>query len=363
MDSKNVYSFATPKSSKNGSYYVFKDAIFSELDMSDCNDSIFGVCKNVKNLDECMKYCENSDVCVSGYLIENDNEKICVPLKQYSQESEIPYYRMRNKNIYPQLQNATTTVFIDKKYPYPPNMANVMFYTDSFVLENVATGVRLGLNEQEGIDPMVTFSNENSLYVQAVPSQISRSNLEKYVPIKNEDEFVLSVPHTALILRKKLNESEMGWIMRATVTGVPNNKLTFHVPNKKRGELLNYSDTFYITFQGIPLAYDENTNKLVVSSSGIENTMSKNENLFFRAIPKIQVYYCDNGCQSVSLEETDRIGDNATYKGKQVYRSPSCWNACPVKSETVLLAVFGGFILFFLLAFFLVTFNRRKRFR
>lgn len=301
-------------------WYVFPDSILSHLELNDCESSVDGVCHQTKNVQECIDLCKNGypAFCDMGYFIQNKDQNICLPINRPTDILINEYYRLRNKNIYPELQDATTAVFFNKHiYPFPPDKPNVLFYTDHFVMKNIST------------DKTIPKTEAN---IQFLSAGIIRNKTENYIYVRNGDELVINIPLSALILRKKDNDSGVVWVQRISSSYDPVNTFQINTfPPKPIGSTLNYDDTFYFTYQGYPLAYDQ-YDKAVILPVSIDNALSEEETknrVLFKLIPKIQVYYCDNGkCNSIPLEKTDRRDDSAKFNGNFVSRSPVCWGIC-----------------------------------
>lgn len=325
-----------------GTWQVFPGAIFSNLDLSDCNDTIDGICHHAETLSECIDLCKNDQnkLCRTGYFIQTpDRANYCVPLRQHNKEETSPYYRLRNKNIYPILKNMKTFVFSD--FPYPPNAPNALFYTDHFVFKNISKNIHIGMTENASMTENVVFTNDNPIHIQFLPSQVARNYVENYVFVRNGDEIVINIPHTAFVLRKNDLDSQISWTMRAAVTNVPSNIFQIFTKNKKIGDILDYSDEFYFTFQGQPMVYND-LNMLSISSSSIQNSIENKDNIFFQLIPKIEVNYCENGvCKTTSLDQTETDGVQARFKNIPVERSPTCWGKCGKKKSKWYLILIG----------------------
>ena len=55
----------------NDKWVLFKDTIFSNLNISDCNNAINGICYTDKNIDECIETCKEDKSCGAGYFIKS----------------------------------------------------------------------------------------------------------------------------------------------------------------------------------------------------------------------------------------------------------------------------------------------------
>lgn len=305
-----------------GNWTIFPNYILSQLQLSDCDDTIDGICHSTKNLQECIDLCKNDQLkqCRTGYFIEAENgDTFCAPLRQYSKDETSPYYRLRPKSYYPILNDMKTYVF--SNYPFPPNLPNVMFYTDHFILKNNESNLYIGFEEDT---QKIDFVTSQPLHLQLLPKEISQGNVEAYVYVKNGDEVVINIPKTAFALGE-VGENKINWIMRASTINLDGNTFQIFCKNKNIGDILDYDDIVYFKFQGNVLTLNTETKSLTTLNQPSENAST------FSLIPKVQVYYCDKNdktCKAISLDQTETKGISATYKGFPVERNPNCWGLC-----------------------------------
>jgi hypothetical protein len=300
---------------------IFKNMVLSDIENSDCKNSITGNCEHTDTLEQCINLCSDNPKCTLGYFIRSKKQNYCVPLIE---NATIPYYRLRNRSEYPETKNLNTYVFVSKKEEYPPRLTNMLFYTDTFnlAIDNLYVG------EDNGD---VILSN-NTTSIQLLPAKLARSNSQGYVPVRNGDEVILSIPNTALTMTKENNMSTLHWSLSASE--INTNATTFQIfstENKKIGEELSYSGKFYFLFHNQPLKYDS-VNKIFY--------IGDKDYTVFTLEPKFLVYYCDSGCKSVNMQLTEKNGLHASYLGHVAYRNPYCWNMCRKKSKNYLFLVF-----------------------
>lgn len=326
----SVYKLPKPWT-YNDKWYIFPHTTVTNLSLDDCNDTINGICQYTDTLEDCIKLCaENpSNVCSAGYFIETpDQNNICLPLRRYLAEETYPYYRFRDQSYYPELKNVKSTIFITNKTPYPPDNANAIFYKDNFILQNVATGEKLGAKDT--LNERVEFTKNNPINIQLLPIKITRSYVQNYVLVNDGDEVAINIPNTSYVLRKSELSNEVKWLMRASVANVPNN--TFRIHKYKGDGTLTYDDTIYFTYFGHVLQYSQDNNRLETVNDDVEQSIQKGNHVLFKFIPKIDVYYCENGqCKTIQLEKVETKGEKAWYKGQLVGRNPNCWSLCDKK--------------------------------
>jgi hypothetical protein len=309
-------------------WYVFPNTTLTNINLDDCNDTIRGVCLQTENLAQCIDICQNDqqNLCDQGYFIQAFDRNYCLPLRNYLVGKTYPYYRLRNKNIYPQLKNLSSTVFVNKKYSFPPNNANAIFYGDNFVLRNIGSDKIVGVSSSNIIGSEVVFSKDYPLFLQFLPLQITRSDVENYVLVLNNDNVSINIPRTSFLLRPK-NES-VQWTTRASTVNTKNNTFIITSPGKNNSSPLNYGDKFFFSAQNGLLSYDNDSERFVFVNRPYSDTLDT-DNVLFELLPKVEVYYCQNGeCKKVSLQETVMNGEKAMYADRPVYRNPNCWELC-----------------------------------
>jgi len=340
--------FGSPHTYKD--WYIFPDTTLDNIRLDDCPSSVTGTCENTKTIEECIQICQDNQPCFAGYFIETPDQKnICVPIRKISGGPSIgPYYRLRNKNMYKELQGLKSSVFTSQIYKYPPDHGNNIFYTDKFVLTNLSAGKSIGLSDRRGVTDTLT---NTPVYIQFLPKEIFRSYITQYLIVKNGDEVIINIPNTAYILKD--NPEGISWVLRLSSLEEPNN--TFRVfstdKNKKIGDLLNYQDILYFTSQDRQVVFDKNSGDLITAT----NNNPEASSMYFKPTPKIRVYYCESGqCKNVMLEQTDMDQEKARYKGLPVSRSPSCWG-CHKKKK------YWWIVIPIILVFAVIIFVFRKK--
>lgn len=337
------YNFNSPieyTSGASSKWNIFPDSVLTDLNYSGCDSTINGFCSNPKNIEECIEECQNSKIgsCSMGWFIETPERNICAPLFSHASKSARPYYRLRNKSIYPKLKDMKAYVFTEKnEIPFPPNMPNLVYYEDNLILKNVNTGLLAGVDSDNNLTENVVFSN-SPINIQLLSGEIIRDKIERYIPVKNGDEIIFNIPHTAFLLRKNDDNNTISWLLRASnfVKNDSSNTFNIYCKNKKIGEYLNYQDRFYFTFNNYPVVYDKDSNSLMVSNESLENSNYDNDDILYEFIPQVYVYYCDSGagvdseayCKQIPLADCDRDGFTAKYKGSVISRNPTCWKMC-----------------------------------
>ena len=316
---------------KDGKWLIFPNAIFSHLDTIDCNDSIEGQCYKDKTFDECIKMCEGSSECAYGYYVsnKNTNTNICAPIRDLKINTN-PVYRLRKKDIYPELKNSTTRTFINKqKYYFPPVQANNVFYLDNLIIQNTETSTILDTSPISDPDQLnfIKFTPGGNLIVEPIQIPPNLSS-EQYIILKYGDKFALNIPHTNLVIKEAGGlDRDLQWDV--TTFEILDN-ISFYLepltPGKRKGDDVQYSDIFNIRMDSSILGIS-NTTFLLEKQKKINNST-------FRFIPKMIGFYCNNDskCTPIPLEQMV-INDKGigTKDGLDIGRNPGCWGVCRYK--------------------------------
>lgn len=340
----NQYSLSPPTTYKKD-WLLFKDAVFTDLGMSDCNDTITGECVAVDTATQCADVCINDPTkqCFVGYFIENEKNKFCVPLRTNLEKQTLYYERLRNKDVYPSLTDAHTTVFIKKNKSFPPNRANTVFYKDRFVIRN--SSVKGSLKSDD--DGNVIY-NDGEFYLRFLPHGIVlRNNEENYIPVEYDKKIVINIPQTNLNLEQQQDGHLLEWRKSSNNIGTYENVFYIRkIPSLFHGNddspwslnYVSYDDQFYFqTSLGSVLCLD--AQNIPYLKYGNIDDMEKH---IFSLVPDVNVYCLDrNECNTVSLKDTEMNGIESSYNGEKCYRQPNCWrwNSSPPIEETIIILV------------------------
>ena len=338
MSIKDIYDIDKP-SIKDKKWLIFPKSTFSQLDTMDCNDTIEGKCYEDKTFDQCVQLCGDSPECNYGYFISNKSygKNICVPLR-HSNTASNPVYRLRIQDIYPEMNGMQSKVFIDKKkYPFPPEQANTVFFQDNFLIQNYETKKFLEtspISDKESDQP-VGFKKDGNLIVQALEIPPDLSAGTQYVSIKYGDSIAFHIPNTTLVMRPNPLNNTMEWMSRSfTLTGQSTYFLKPLTPGRKMGDEVRYSDIFSIHTSVYIIGIDENSIIEQLYYDSYSEAKYKGANVTFRFIPKMKGWYCNNDslCTEIPLEEMD-INDKGIgiYDGLAICRNPGCFGVCNYK--------------------------------
>lgn len=313
-------------------WYLFKDAVLSDIEVDDCLSTLQGRCENTKSLDDCIQKCDDTDTCEMGYFIESPTGRnFCGHLTYYT----IPYFRLNDPSIYPEMSGMKPYFFTKKDVlPFPPKLPNAVFYKDYFALK--IKGKDLFISE--GKNEEAQIGSDVYVDVSFIPSRTIKPRIQQYIPVRHGDEVAINIPYTALVLTRRDNNGQgFKWEIGASDINTPSSTVRVYSTDKDRkvGDVLGYSESVYFIDDNHPVIYDEEKNILTLYRESLDNAIRDNIPYIFELIPKIDVYYCENGsCKRTQLENCKTEGYNAFFNDVEVHRSEDCWGFCsPPKQQ------------------------------
>lgn len=325
-------------------FYEFSYATLADIDISDCDDTIYGKCLKNKTLSGCINECKNHPSCSYGYYIETPNQNLCAPIRSKLPNETFYFSRLLQQSVYPELDGTKSTVFVKKNgIDFPPNRSNIVFFADRLSLKSVLTGLFLNSND----DAVIKFDKKEFDIQLHDPNSMLYNNKEGYVPVLNGGGIALNLIGTSLYLT--VADTLAGWGKGLNVFGnVGSFTITSLAPNAKIGDPIYYGESFYLTFGGKILLTSTVTTTLVQTDLTLDQVKQQNLGYVFTFIPDFDVYYLESGeCKAIPLNQTVIDGVTATYNGHPTYRERHCWNS---KTDYTLIGVF--LILIFLIWFF-----------
>lgn len=312
---------------------VFPNAIFSNLELVDCDKSTTGYCINADTYKDCIKICEQQGAKV-GYFIETpDRDNICVPLNVYREKIATPYHRITSRDNYPILKSMNTYVF--SKYPFPPELSNAIFYFDSF---NLGVGDKK-ISSSEILTTTLSFTG-TPINLEFIPQYPQNTVLDSLIVIRSGDTIAVNIPKTSYLLH--VDGDNIQWLSRANTINTPSNLFKIFGRGREIGDILSYNDKVYFTYNDKSILY-----------SGDKLILSSDKKTLFDISPNFLAYYC-NG--EVSMTNTDKKDYRAFYKGFPVYRERHCWDLCDKKRYN-----YTPFVILIIFIFFLVYLYKFKK--
>lgn len=330
MDSTNI---PKPWQYKN-KWLVWPETVLDFMQLSDCDDDIEGICLTGKSVKECIDSCSKG--CGAGYhiLFHDTGSTVCVRLKTSNQPNMNPAFRLRRQSFYPELNDVTVSTYINTDFfPFPPELANAVFYQDILSLEEVTTGLKVGEENTEiDVRSPIFMSKGGSDNINLLPAQMSMAQIVQYQPVLYGDAIQFSVPGTSLLARESVNSPGMlEWV--ATTGMFYGNDLSFRImpsdASKKVGDIVTYDDIFIIQYNNISVVVVSDRNFLEIVHDNLNDVSRNNGKSSFKFVSKMSGYYCDGKtCKKIPIKDIQTFGASGRYNGSTVTRNPSCFGVC-----------------------------------
>ena len=326
----NTSDISKPWQYKN-KWIVWPETTLDSIIISDCNDTINGICLSGKTINQCIDECKEG--CAAGYHMEFKNgTTLCAPLLTNNRPHLNPVHRLRKKEIYKELENVKISTFVNTDYfPFPPEEGNVVFFQDILTISDKLNGMSVGLkNNKPGHDLIYLDKNiENNL--QFIDALITASQVEKYMPLRYGQPCQIAIPATSLLIsvtsKNTLEWKESSLLFSTETT-------TFSIipidSTKKLGDLVTYNDVFGISYGNLLVVANINYPYLQLSNDNMDNIIN-NKNIIYKftLTSKMLGYYCDGrDCKQVPIKDIETLGSAGLYKGVTVGRNPDCWGVC-----------------------------------
>ena len=359
---------------RKGKWLIWPETILKNPNLSDCNDTVEGICYRTKRtLDECLDMCV-ADECAAGMFLQFKNGKsMCIPLRTGLHPKLSPVLRLRKQQLYnldPDVVDVSVFVNSDI-FPFPPNMVNTVFFGDALRLET-PDGKRVLDTDIERVskgysEPCVLRKRkEGDAELSRIVLQPSNRTANAFIhnrPLVYGDSFVISIPNTSLVMQ--VDSGPRGSLVWKEALGVfGGSSIRFEVsptdPRKTAGDYVTYSDTVSLAFGGFGfVAVDDDSDKLYTTTShklmnhpafvkyleagGVKKDVTFN--VFFKFHSLMNAFYCEEGeCKTVPVRDIEpvpypgnfwgqlnpksHILSAGVYKGKAVFGRPGCYGVC-----------------------------------
>jgi hypothetical protein len=326
----NTSDISKPWQYKN-KWIVWPETTLDSIIISDCNDTINGICLSGKTINQCIDECKEG--CAAGYHMEFKNgTTLCAPLLTNNRPHLNPVHRLRKKEIYKELENVKISTFVNTDYfPFPPEEGNVVFFQDILTISDKLNGMSVGLkNNKPGHDLIYLDKNiENNL--QFIDALITASQVEKYMPLRYGQPCQIAIPATSLLI-SVTSKNTLEWKESSLLFSTETTTF-FLIPidsTKRLGDLVTYNDVFGISYGNLLVVANINYPYLQLSNDNMDNIID-NKNIIYKftLTSKMLGYYCDGrDCKQVPIKDIETVGSAGLYKGVTVGRNPDCWGVC-----------------------------------
>ena len=315
---------------------IWPETVLDFIEISDCDDTINGICLKGKTIEECIEQCIGE--CAAGYHIQfKDGKSICVPIRTSLYPYLNPVFRLRKKSIYPQLDKVKISTFINTDFfPFPPNIANVVFFRDIIMLKDAVNGNIIETKNSviKGNDLIYTEPKIHNSNINLLPSHPIEDTTE-YIPVRYGKPIQISIPETSIIANVDLFSNLLKWKETSGLELDFKNSSYFRImpidDTKVEGDLVTYDDTFSIVYSdNSVVVLNPSYNYLQIENDEFQDILKNKQNIpTFKFISKMNGYYCDrNECKLVPIKDMQTNGPSGSYKGVRVYKNPGCFGIC-----------------------------------
>lgn len=315
-------------------WMIWSNSVLDIIKIADCDDTINGICLSGKTVQECIDQCIGD--CGAGYHIQlEDDTSICVPIRTAIHPHLNPVYRLRNQSIYPELDHVKVSTFVNTDFfPFPPNLANVVFVRDIITMKDAVNGNTIGKKDTEIKNKeliYMDYGQDNNITL--LLTHISAGQVSQYIPVRYGDFLQISVPATSLMAQVNENSKSLEWDMNVGLFhGADTSFRIMPIDNTKiLGDIVTFDDTFAILYaNNSVVVLNPKHNYLELVNDNLQDVL-KNKNFVstFQFISKMKGYYCEGKeCKSVPIKDIQTFGPTGSYKGVTVSKNPNCWGVC-----------------------------------
>ncbi len=311
-------------------WIIWPETVLDILTIADCNDTVNGICLSGKTIEECINECKDS--CGAGYHIEFENgNTLCAPLRTNVNYWLNQIHRLKKKDIYPELHNATISTFVNTDhFPFPPEEANVVFFRDVLTIVDVINGMSIIPGSKN--DDYIYLNKEETNNLQFRETEQTLSQISQYIPLQYGISVQISIPGTSLLINKS-DKNKLTWNQSHVIFSTENSSFTLRsLDQKKNGTKITYGDIFFITYGSDNSIVVINTefSRLELLNDTIEKLETNNKFLYkFKVQSDMMGYYCDGReCKPVPIKDIQTFGPMGRYKNVTVGRDPNCWGVC-----------------------------------
>jgi len=351
-DKKSI-SMKKPEIIKYGSdkWIIYKDSIPPPLKHPKaCLDTIHAICED-KNLEECIKICNDSDKCSFGYHLKDGKKNICLPIytSDYYPDSN-PTYSLKNQECYNLEDSVKTHTFLNNKHwginGILPNEANAVFYDDIVLIgHNEKNNNSFLKSSEKGKITFEEFGGTKlkllSKFGKGLISRIEYGDHLSFNIVKNNDMFsseVMIVEPKHLSKTYPFEEKVIFKSYKNIFVSEEQKFTIIPVYDNNNSDTFNYNSNFYLrSMEGfLEIKRINNIVKLFVNTTH-DPTKSKNHNnsMIFTLIPTKKIYTCKNGiCSEYLLKDIkQKKGHEVIIDGNVAYTRNDCFGSCYWSSD------------------------------
>ena len=328
----------------NDSWLVWPETLFTKMDITDCNDTIDGVCLTNKSLSECIDEC-NED-CGAGLYFEIPNDKsICVPIRTAIHPTLNPIYRLRRQKYYDGLGDIKVHTFVNtNKFTNPPNQGNATRYYDIVTLLNPSSKKIITAQYTAGGNNIIHMTTNPIGNIQFIPIIYTAGEMEQDFPILYGDKLNIVIPGTNLTMttsKKGILEWRVIPIDQIKISDMYYSFLPGPGNSANIGDIVTNQIPLILTYGSdhIVVSINHNNNLMLYDKTVDEVRRMSDVTTIFSVISKMVGYYCEEEeCRQIPISDiTPDTGAMGKYKDrggnwKPIYRHKGCWDNCRTTS-------------------------------
>ena len=328
------------------SWLVWPETLLNNMDISDCNDTINGVCLTNKSLGECIDECHGD--CGAGLYFELPGGKsICVPIRTAMHPTFNPIYRLRRQKYYDDLGDIKIHTFVNtNKFTNPPHQGNAVLYYDIVTLLNPSSKQTITSNYIDGGNNLIHMTHKLSGNIQVIPMISTAGVVEDDFPILYGDKINIVIPGTNLTMApSKKFKGIIEWSVIPLEETQTSDMYYSFLPgpgsNAKVGDIVSNQMPLILTYgSDQTVVYMNSNNNLMLYDKPVDEVRRISDvTTTFSVISRMVGNYCDGGeCIQIPLSDiTPDGGARGKYKDKggnwtPIYRHKGCWDRCRTTS-------------------------------
>jgi hypothetical protein len=318
-------------------WLIWPDTLLVPMHISDCNDTIQGVCYDNQTLYECIDKCVGD--CGAGVFIKfkKTGKSICIPIRTGTHPNLNPVFRLRRKEYY-KIGDIEASTFINTTlFPFPPNLGNALFYQNVINITNSNSSNAIIASNTS--NTKISLGKDDNINLLIAPHLFNVGLITENIPVKYGDKFNILIPGTTLIAAKSTFTNFLEWRLIPPSTTIIEDVYFAFLPiidTKKIGDTVSLKEKCWLIYGTHGAVFMNKNNHLEISDRSFNNIKSSDQNYEFTVESVMLGFYCDKGkCLSIpskniipGIKGHDGFYKNSENKLTPVYSHRGCWNKC-----------------------------------
>lgn len=301
-----------------GKWLIWPRTILSHIEISDCNDTIEGICYKGKTIYDCMNACPENTCGAGTYVKFRSGKSICAPLRTIIHPNLSPTYQLKNQTYYGlDPKKVDVSVFINTEiFPFPPKLSKVVFYGEILSVTDKKTDKVMDTKKiiEKGEGPCI-FDKSGVSTISLLPLFRTDNPLTHNRPVLYGDRCMITISSTSYVLRPK--DNRLYWEASLDAENTISNAFNFRPlsDEKNMGDFIEYTDDMLLDYRGLGIVSVNEDGDLYLSRKSDDVNR-----IVFNLVSRMNGYYCDNGiCKTIPIKDAS---------DKEIYNHRLCWNLC-----------------------------------